>query len=86
MLLSRNIASFGGVCDCLSLLDGLALMNYRPVIPKACRREILKNLHSAHQGVSGMTARAHQTIYWPGLDSDMGQHLRQVSISSTANH
>ena len=46
-------------------------MDDRIVVPKACRKAILDNLHSAHQGVTGMTGRAHQTVYWPGLDADI---------------
>ena len=39
------------------------------IIPQSCRSQILKNLHSAHQGVSKMTARAQQTVYWPGIET-----------------
>ena len=48
--------------------DGLLLMNDRVVVPSNIRIQVLKNLHSAHQGVKSMTSRAHQTVYCPGID------------------
>ena len=42
-------------------------MNERIVIPTKLRRQILENLHAAHQGVGGMRDRANESVYWPGL-------------------
>ena len=49
----------------LSTLGPIVLMDRRLVIPKLLRKPILHCLHSAHQGCSGMKARADQTVYWP---------------------
>ena len=43
----------------------------RMVIPASLRREVLDCLHSAHQGVAGMKARAATSVYWPGISSDI---------------
>ena len=45
----------------------------RIVIPPSLRKQIVENLHSAHQGLSSMYSRA-QTIgivYWPRLAADL---------------
>ena len=61
---------FWNVRNRLSLSkDGLLLMNDRVVVPSNLRSQVLKNLHSAHQGVKSMTSRAQQTVYWPGIDT-----------------
>ena len=52
----------------LSCFGPIVLLDKRLVIPKTLRNPILKALHSAHQGCSGMRARANQTVYWPGLN------------------
>ena len=43
----------------------------RAVIPSKLREEVLKNLHSAHQGVSQMSNRASECVFWPGITSDI---------------
>ena len=43
----------------------------RVVIPKSLRNFVLSILHSAHQGVSGMEARAQTLVYWPGISVDI---------------
>ena len=51
----------------LSCVDGVALYQNRVVIPQVLHPEVLDSLHSAHQGVSGMKARARASVYWPVL-------------------
>ena len=41
------------------------------MIPTPARRETLKALHSAHQGVERTKRRARQTVWWPGITSDI---------------
>ena len=55
----------------LSTLGPIVLMDRRLVIPKLLRKSILHCLHSAHQGCSGMKARANQTVYWPGINNSI---------------
>ena len=60
---------FWNVRNKLSIFkDHLIIMNDRLVTPSSIQSQILQNLHIAHQGVKGMTNRAHQEVYWPGLD------------------
>ena len=53
--------------DQLSTVDGVVLYKDRIVIPPSLRGIILKALHSAHQGVTSMTARAESSVFWPGI-------------------
>ena len=46
-------------------------MDDRVTIPTSMKKNILQILHSAHQGVSNMTARANQTVYWPDILKDI---------------
>ena len=57
--------------DRLSVLDGCLLYGNRLVIPTKLRHEVLDHLHSAHQGLEGMLSRAKQSVFWPGLYSDL---------------
>ena len=43
----------------------------RAIIPKSLRQQILECLHSAHQCPVRMQDRAKQSVYWPGISSDI---------------
>ena len=53
--------------DHLTQVDGVPLYKNRVVIPSALRPLVLETLHSAHQGVTGMTLRAQASVWWPGV-------------------
>ncbi len=48
----------------LIVMDDLILYGNRIVIPCCLRRDVLKKLHAAHQGV---LQRARKSVYWPGM-------------------
>ena len=53
-------------------IDGkLILCGHRLVIPRKMRKDVLKRLHSSHQGIVKTRQRARQTVYWPGIDNDV---------------
>ena len=68
---TEEYRAYWEVCDRLSMHNKIVIMDSRIVIPKSYRARILKNLHSAHQGVTSMLARARSTIYWPGLEKEI---------------
>ena len=43
----------------------------RVVVPKALRQSVITILHSAHQGVSTIEARARSIVFWPGMSQDI---------------
>ena len=55
----------------LTLDEDLIVNGCRLVIPVGMRREVLNQLHEAHQGVVRTKQRAKLTVYWPGLDNDI---------------
>ena len=77
--LQPNLREFWEVRDRLSHSNGIILMNHRIVIPKALRTQVLQNLHAAHQGTTGMSARANQTVYWPGMNACIRNHRNQCA-------
>lgn len=68
---SPEIRPYWNIRNELSSDGGLVLFRARLVIPKAARREVLNKLHASHQGIERTRRRARQTIYWPGIDSDI---------------
>lgn len=55
--------------DDLHTADGVIMYKNRVLVPPSLRQEVLDALHSAHQGVTAMTARAESSVFWPGITS-----------------
>ena len=55
----------------LHIAGGIVCYKDRAVIPTGLRPQVLDTIHAAHQGVSGMISRVEDTVYWPGISSDI---------------
>ncbi len=74
-----------GIRDSLSTDGGLLLYGSKIIIPSSLRGEIVQRLHTSHQGVERTLRRAHQTVYWPGLTSDVTTLYRHaVNAANTS--
>ena len=66
-----TIQEYWEVRNHLSNDNGLILLDWRIVIPTFQCKNILKSLHSAHQGVVGMKMCANESVYWPGMNASI---------------
>ena len=57
----------------LSVQDEVPMLWGKPVIPVCLRQQVLRTLHSAHQGVTGMLLVAEQVVFLAGLTEDIRQ-------------
>ncbi|MEL6802194.1 MAG: DDE-type integrase/transposase/recombinase [Bacteroidota bacterium] len=55
----------------LSTLGHIVLYQERIVIPTSIRSYVIKVLHAAHQGCTGMVSRATASVYWPGMRKEI---------------
>ena len=69
--LSPQVKPYLRIASSLSCLDGVIITGNRIVVPASLRRTILEALHAAHQGVSIMSARAADSVYWPNITMDI---------------
>ena len=75
--LAGNVQKYWGIRGELSVSEGVPLYGERTIILRSLRNAVLKTLHSAHQGVTGMTLRVGVSVYygiyvdrftnWPGI-------------------
>ena len=72
-----TVASFWRYRYGLYVIDGVVIFDDRAVIPPSLRQPTLYALHSAHQGVSMMGARARAILFWPGMTDDI-ERVRQT--------
>ena len=71
------------VRDELSAQDGLIFKCQRCVIPLSLRTKIKEKLHGAHTGIQSRLRRARETVYWPGMNSDLTDHISKCDICSS---
>jgi hypothetical protein len=53
------------------LAEELVCYKDRIVIPVTQRQQVLETIHAAHQGVSGMISRVEDTVFWPGISTNI---------------
>ena len=78
-----SIRSYFNAREHLWVQDGVAMFQSRIVIPRKLRQQVLNLLHSAHQGVEGMRARATTSVYWPGINSSIAQIRNYCKFSDS---
>ena len=67
----------------LSLCQGVILYNWRVLVPRSLRLEVLEGLHSGHQCVVGMRARAANSVFWPGIDAAIQSIRDRCKVCNT---
>lgn len=72
-----SLKSYHKVRTDLSTQNGLIFKGNRIVIPNSLRREMLKRLHYAHSGIENSTKLARDSMYWPGIQNQLIDEIRQ---------
>ena len=81
--LTPNITPYFHIRDELTTQDGLVFRGDRIVIPRSLRKQMLLQLHSAHQGIESTTRRARDTAYWPHLNRELKDHISRCATCET---
>ena len=81
--LPATVTPYFPICDKLVVQEGLILRGDRVVIPKALRKEMIKDLHPAHQGIESTLRRARESIYWPNTNSEVKDYISWCEIYLT---
>lgn len=74
--LPRPLLPYWKIRDNLHADGDLVLYGMRIVVPNALRRRILARLHDSHRGVEATKRRAGQTVFWPGINSDIANTVQ----------
>lgn len=64
------------VRDELTVQNGLIFKGERVVIPTSLRLDMIKRIHSSLKGVECCLRRARESLYWPGMNSQVKDFIR----------
>ncbi|KAL5014615.1 hypothetical protein ScPMuIL_008885 [Solemya velum] len=64
----------------LSCEQGCVMWGLRVIIPSSLRDKIMTELHREHPGVCSMKAIARSYVWWPKLDEQIEQLVRECSV------
>nr|XP_050042515.1 uncharacterized protein K02A2.6-like [Dermacentor andersoni] len=66
-----HLSKYASVADELSVCDGVLLKGARIVIPSSLRPAVFTLLHEGHQGINRTKALARESVWWPGISTDI---------------
>ena len=69
--ISPQLTSYYSMRDELSIYDGLVFKGERLVVPQGLRAEMKKDIRASHAGAEGCLKRARESVYWPGMNSEL---------------
>ena len=66
--------------DEISLHNGILFKCQRIIIPQAIRPEIIARSHASHLGIESCLRKARDSVFWPGMSSEIKEVVSQCSV------
>ena len=66
--------------DDISLHNGILFKCQRIIIPQAIRPEIIARSHASHLGIESCLRKARDSVFWPGISSEIKEVVSQCSV------
>ena len=63
----------------LSVVDGILILGTRPVVPRMIRSKVIETAHRSHFGMSTTKLLLKRNVWWPGMDRDVENYIRNCS-------
>ena len=72
--------------DEISLHNGILFKCQRIIIPKTIRPEIIARSHSSQLGIESCLRKARDSVFWPGMSSEIKEAVSQCSVGQNFRH
>ena len=64
----------------ITVADDLLFKSDHIIVPSLMHKEIKQRIHQGHLGQEKCKARAHQVVYWPGINVEISDMISKCSI------
>ena len=78
--LPANLRPYHAVRDELCVVSDLLYRGERLIVPQALQQRVVALAHEQHQGIVRSKQLIRQTYWWPGLDGQVEEAVRQCSV------
>ena len=62
------------------MYNGVLYKGDRVIVPTALRKEMMKRIHANHQGQQACLGRAKESLFWPGMSSQIKEAVSNCSL------
>ena len=69
--------------DELTVQDGIVLRRQRLVVPKTLRAKLKSKCHAGHLGINSILRRARDTLYWPGMSTEVREYVETCGVCAS---
>ena len=80
-MLSQELKLYHNVAVELTEVNGTVLRGNRILIPRELHSEMLTRLHTGHLGISKCRERARQSMWWPGMSTEIGEMIHVTNTN-----
>ncbi|XP_039453069.1 uncharacterized protein K02A2.6-like [Culex pipiens pallens] len=84
LIADPDVRKFFARRDGLQVVDDCVMFGDRIVVPLKFRKRIIRQLHRGHPGMDRMKSLARSYVYWPNVDDDVVQFVRQCKPCAAA--
>ncbi|XP_052566093.1 uncharacterized protein K02A2.6-like [Culex pipiens pallens] len=84
LIADPDVRKFFARRDGLQVVDDCVIFGDRIVVPLKFRKRIIRQLHRGHPGMDRMKSLARSYVYWPNVDDDVVQFVRQCKPCAAA--
>ncbi|XP_030831434.1 uncharacterized protein LOC115920236 [Strongylocentrotus purpuratus] len=77
--LPTSLREFWSYRDEIGVSQGVLFKGSRVIIPKTLREDILRQLHLGHMGIESTRRLARETVFWPHINKDIEQIVKQCA-------
>ena len=65
----EHLRQYWSFRDEISVYDGVVYRSHQVIVPSSLREEMLQKIHKAHQRVDSCIRRAHESLFWSGMQA-----------------
>ena len=79
----EEIRQFYGYRDEITVQNGILYKGMRIIVPESLQQQMLKKVHSSHQGIDASKRRAKDVLFWPGMAAQITDTISTCTACNT---